>query len=133
MIEGALAASGPAPSAATKTTRVETILDQETLLARIDSDAELLQELIEVFFDDYPRLLTNLRQAITEGNNQALMQTAHTLKGALSEFSARAAWEAALELERLGLCGDFQGAEAACAVLVDAIDDLKHALASLGV
>ena len=50
----------------------------------------------------------------------------------MSNFSAHAAVEAALQLETMGREGDLTGAESACLALEGSIERLKPALAALG-
>jgi len=57
-------------------------------LARIDGDVELLKEVIEIFLEDTPRLLSDLYTAIERNDLVAAERAAHTLKGAAANISA---------------------------------------------
>src|ERR1700742_4141085 len=77
-------------------------VDRELALARVGGDSELLHEIAELFIDEYPRSLIELRDAIAKGDAKAVERTAHGLKGSVSNFGAAAAVEAALTIETLG-------------------------------
>ena len=73
--------------------------DQAAALCRVDGDAELLGELVEVFFTDYPRQLQSLLQAAAGQDYATLRRTAHTLKGGLGYLAAGEAEQMAREIE----------------------------------
>jgi two-component system, sensor histidine kinase and response regulator len=74
-------------------------IDRASLLERVEGDQELLNEIIHLFQENAPRLLTALRNALQNGDMAALERCAHSLKGAASNLSANAAAAAALQLE----------------------------------
>jgi signal transduction histidine kinase/DNA-binding response OmpR family regulator len=59
------------------------VWDRAAALARLDGDESLLNELIEVFFNDYPLLARRLTEALDRGDLASLREPAHTLKGSL--------------------------------------------------
>jgi two-component system, sensor histidine kinase and response regulator len=77
-------------------------IDVAQLLERIDDDRTLLGELVELFRADYPASLSAAEQALEAQNAEALQRIGHSLKGALSNLSARAASAIASDLEVLG-------------------------------
>jgi len=77
----------------------EQIVDVGAFLERVDSDHSLASELIELFLIESPKLIDQARKALADGDCQTLANTAHTLKGALSNFSAQRAVKAASVLE----------------------------------
>jgi len=81
--------------------------DPAAVLKRVDGDRELLEEVANLFFEDTPRLVGELRNAILRGDSQALERSAHTLKGSIGNFGARLALNAAFSLEKMGRNGDF--------------------------
>jgi CheY-like chemotaxis protein len=85
----------------------ELSFDPGAALKRVDGDRELLREIASLFFEDTPRLLAEVRNAIQRGDGKALERSAHTLKGSVGNFGARAAFEAAFSLEQMGRNGDF--------------------------
>ncbi|MEO8495076.1 MAG: Hpt domain-containing protein [Planctomycetota bacterium] len=74
-----------------------------------DSD-ELLLELIEIFFEEYPKLMTGIQSSITSGSPDKLRLSAHTLKGTLRYFGETQAGELAFALEVMGRDKQMEGA-----------------------
>jgi PAS domain S-box-containing protein len=107
------------------------LVDEAEALSRVDGDADLLRELVELFLASCDEQLAALLRAVERNDAQALRLTSHCLKGAVATFGARAAYEAALRLEALGKEGDLSGAADAYAALAEAVGRLKPALARL--
>jgi len=78
------------------------VLNIPELAERLDGDFELFIELSELFFEDSATLLIKIEDSIKNKNSDALRKSAHTLKGAVSNFSAQKAYDAAYELEVAG-------------------------------
>jgi HPt (histidine-containing phosphotransfer) domain-containing protein len=78
------------------------VLDRTVALARVGGDVELLKEIATLFLDEYPRVLTDLHEALEAGDSKKVERAAHGLKGSVSNFGARAVEDAAFELEQLG-------------------------------
>ena len=77
-------------------------VDLPDLLRRVDTDRELLRELLRIFKEEFPCLLQALQEAVVRGDMKGVEVTAHTIKGMLANVSfARAAASAAC-LERMG-------------------------------
>ena len=106
------------------------ILDADAALARLDGDSELFLEIAGLFVEDAPRLETQMREAIEEGDSEKLGFAAHTLKGALTNFCAPSTYEAAKELESLARQGDMIGAGKIFPSLEENLHNLLSALAS---
>jgi HPt (histidine-containing phosphotransfer) domain-containing protein len=107
------------------------VLDLAEMLTHVDGDRQLLKEIVELFLEDCPKQLSDIRQAITQGDSAALMRTAHTLKGSVGNFAAKAAVDLALQLEMMGRQGNLAGAQEACSTLEKEIEHLKLALEAL--
>jgi signal transduction histidine kinase/HPt (histidine-containing phosphotransfer) domain-containing protein len=105
--------------------------DRKAALAVAGGDAELLRELAELFLQEYPKLIANLRAAVQERNATKLDGSAHALKGAVANFGARAAVDAALSLEARGRSGEMAGVEQALASLEQIFESLLVELAAL--
>ena len=99
-------------------------LDQAVALSRVGGDEDLLREVVELFLSDYPNTMEKIRLAVSARDASALEQYAHSLKGSVSTFGAKYAFDAALELERKGRNGDLAGIE-------DGLGQLEHALDAL--
>ncbi|PIZ47468.1 MAG: hypothetical protein COY42_08460 [Armatimonadetes bacterium CG_4_10_14_0_8_um_filter_66_14] len=89
------------------------VFDRAAALDRFAGDEDLLRRVVRAFFDSSPALLSAAQDAVTRGEAEALTTAAHTLKGALGNLSAHAAYEAALQLEQLARSGDLTAAAAA--------------------
>jgi HPt (histidine-containing phosphotransfer) domain-containing protein len=107
------------------------IIDTTEVMDRCGDDRELLAELVGLFLDDVPGLMSDIRQAITEGRASALAHAAHTLKGAVGNFSAQPAFEAARCLEVAGRNGDLEDAPQMLIQLEVELERLEPALRSL--
>ncbi|MGE0679975.1 MAG: response regulator [Candidatus Binatia bacterium] len=123
--------SSPLPSTQTEANHAgapEAVFDQWAVLERVEGDVELLREVVGLFFEEAPELLSAIREAIARRDSMKLEYAAHSLKGTVSNFGARAAREAALRLEVVGRSGDLTYAEPACAELEKEITSLTQAL-----
>lgn len=103
--------------------------DREAVLVLVDGDVGLLRRLICLFLDDSPKRLQEIRDAVRRGDGPALMQVAHSLKGAVGMFGARTAVEALGRLEVIGRDGDVTHAEQTFAIMEAALARLIPALA----
>jgi two-component system sensor histidine kinase/response regulator len=79
------------------------------LLIRVDNDRDLLRELIEIFKEEFPRLLQQLREHIVRGDMKSVENTSHGLKGMLSGLSAMRAAGVAARIEQMGRDGNSSG------------------------
>ena len=103
-------------------------IDQELLLKAFDGDWSFLEEVVEVFLSDYPRLMDELRKASKEKDGDLLMRSAHSLKGMLKNFQADSAAEAAFELEIKGKSEDFDGVQENIEALEDRMTEVDKML-----
>jgi len=106
-----------------------TPVDWEKALQNADGSDELLLELIELFNDERPEMMRQIRAAIDQRDPPALRRTAHNLKGSARIFAAGGAVEAAQRLEDMGAEGDLSGADACWAELGQEVERLTAALA----
>jgi HPt (histidine-containing phosphotransfer) domain-containing protein len=82
-------------------------LDEEVLAGlRELGDAELLAELVEVFFEDVPPRLAALREATESGDAESVERVAHTLKGSCGNMGAWRMAQICAELQDTGASGD---------------------------
>jgi two-component system sensor histidine kinase/response regulator len=109
----------------------EAACSRDVALAQVDGDADLLAEVVDLFLEDHPRLISQIHQAAARGDSYVVQRAAHTLKGSLAIFAARSAVEAALKLEIIGREGNLLDVEKACASLEHEIRRILPALANL--
>ncbi len=107
------------------------VLDEEALLDYVDGDRGLLGQIIDRFLENSPKLLSQVQEAVARQDGQALEVRAHTLKGAVGNFFAPAAWNAALRLETLGRESKLSEARKAYTLLEQEIERLQQTLAAL--
>jgi PAS domain S-box-containing protein len=106
-------------------------IDEAEVLARVGGNRTLLGKMARLFLDIYPRWLTELHAAVIEANASKVGDLAHTLKGSVSHFGARAAVNAALALQNLGRSSNLAGADVAYTALAEALEQLRPALLQL--
>ena len=107
------------------------VLDRNALMERVDGDVDFLQEIAGLFLEDCPKLLADIRSAVTGGDAHGLEHAAHTLKGSISNFGAEPARQAALRLEALGRSGDLKPAPEALSTLEEEVQRFTTALGAL--
>ena len=74
--------------------------DREAALQRVGGDEVLLNELIEVFFEQFPKQSHRLNDAIARNDLAAVRDLAHTLKGSLGYLCASDAAKLAQQIEK---------------------------------
>ena len=133
VLEGLVTAAGDATSPAPALPEPAAgAFDMAAALERVDGDAELLKELAGLFLGECPQWMAEIRQAIDQRDAAKLHQAAHTLKGSVGNFGARAAFEAAQRLETDGREQDWGRAEEHWVTLEEAIGRLEPAFVELG-
>ena len=110
---------------------VDQVLDRKELFHRIDEDFELLQELIELFLEDYPSLMTEIGESLTMMDADRMKKAAHTLKGAVGNFCAQAAFDAAFVLETSAANDDLSNGTQQFARLQAEMEKVTMALGNL--
>ena len=78
------------------------VFDIQTALKTMGEDGELLKEIAALFLESLPENLAEIKRAVTEGDAAGLERAAHSLKGAVGNFGAKRAYEAARRLEFIG-------------------------------
>ena len=64
------------------------VVDFEALLKRVENDTTLLAEMLELYQETSPRLLSEIESGVRAGDAQVVQHAAHSLKGALQNLSA---------------------------------------------
>ncbi len=106
-------------------------IDRVSLLERVEGDQELLAEMIHLFQEDVPHLLAAMRDALKRGDMAVLERSAHSLKGAVSNLSAKATAAAALHLEKDAKNKDAESAKQSLGEVERAVEHLLPALAEI--
>ena len=82
--------------------------------ALFEGDPEFLAEIVNLFLETCPGLLTAVKDGVLRKDAAAVCRAAHTLKGAVANFGAESVVEQAKTLEIMGKDGDLSGADEAC-------------------
>jgi two-component system, sensor histidine kinase and response regulator len=104
------------------------VFDLAAALERVEGDEELLREITQIFLDTVDPMMSDIRQAVLAGDPKQLLSAAHALKGAVSNFNALEATDAAFALEMKGRGNDLEGWEAGLLRLQIAISQLNPVL-----
>jgi CheY-like chemotaxis protein len=100
--------------ASTHSTPVAAVpIDRDSLMERLGGDEQLLIDVIRVFLDDCPARLAAIKAAVDSRDAERIRTSAHALKGAAANLSAKGLFEAAGMLERLGVERRLEPADAA--------------------
>jgi len=99
-------------------------VDLPDLLVRVDNDHDLLCELIEIFKEEFPRVLQSLQQSVVREDIRSVEVTSHALKGMLSGLSVTRAAAIASQLEQMAREGTSSG-------LTDVLTLLEREVANL--
>ena len=79
------------------------IFDAEAFDRRTGGDQALRAELIQMFLEDCPQRVSDMRAALERADLAALVAAAHSLKGAAAYLTASTVRGYAADIERLGL------------------------------
>ena len=104
------------------------IFNQEKALSIADNDADLVRELLGLFFEEKESMLTALSEAIEKQDSPALQLTAHSIKGSLSNLGAQKAAAVAFELEQHGEQGSFDNVSILFVQLIQEISSFEEAV-----
>ncbi|MDQ2800766.1 MAG: response regulator, partial [Armatimonadota bacterium] len=105
--------------------------DREAALSRMDGDIGLLGEIVELFLEEAPRLLSLVHERLSAGDASGVERAAHSLKGASANLCASGLAAAAGTLEARGREGDLARAPEALAGVAAELDLLLPALRTL--
>jgi two-component system sensor histidine kinase/response regulator len=106
-------------------------VDRASLLKAFDQDWEFFSEAVDMFIEDYPAMVEEIRSAITDTDAERLRRQAHALKGMLGNFQATNAVTAAKSLEEMGRDRCLDNAGAAVGRLAAEVERLRAALENL--
>ena len=99
-------------------------------MVRLRGDAGLLKELVDLFLAEHVKIQFSIDDAVARRDAAALQYAAHALKGAVANFLAKDAFQAAQQLEELGRSGDLSEVHQVRARVDETVRQLKAALAT---
>jgi PAS domain S-box-containing protein len=100
-------------------------LNKDVLIKSFKDDHSLFKELVEIFVNDYPQMLTSLRKSLKTTDAKTFSRTAHSLKGMLRNFEAEVAADTAFDLEKKGKQGELDGIDSLAGQLDELAQNLK--------
>ncbi len=106
-------------------------VDRAGALQKLGGNEELLVEIIDLYLDDFPKVMERLSTALAEGDAEGVWKAAHRLKGSVGSLSAQPAFEAARDLETVGREGDLEEAAIVFERLEHELERLAGALTAL--
>jgi len=106
-------------------------IDMHDLLERVEGDKALVLELMQLFREQYPRILAEIRRCVAAGDSAGLHRAAHSFKGACANLGARRAMNSAFVLERMGRDAQLDGVDGYLADLEIEAEQLERTLAEL--
>jgi len=102
--------------------------DKIKLMARLDGDVNLLDDIVGEFVENCPKVIDDMREAAQSGRSDLLERAGHSLKGTVGNFAAKRAFDAALNVEMIGRHGHLERAEEGVELLDREISVLLPAL-----
>jgi two-component system, sensor histidine kinase and response regulator len=75
------------------------IFDRDELMERIGEDEELMEQLIELFLEDYPKRMAEIETGLSENDSERIRKAAHTLKGMSGNLAFHQVYHTAKNLE----------------------------------
>jgi PAS domain S-box-containing protein len=106
-------------------------LNKDVLIKSFKDDHNLFKELVEIFVNDYPQMLTSLRESLKTTDAKTFSRTAHSLKGMLRNFEAEVAADTAFDLEKKGKQGELDGTDQIIDNLAAQLDEVAQNLEQL--
>jgi CheY-like chemotaxis protein len=105
--------SVPMPPPVTEPAAVRAMpIDSQQFMSRLGGDEQLFLDVVQVFLQDCPARLAEIKEAVDRRDAKRIRATAHALKGASANLSASRLFDAAAVLERIGEEGRMEAAEA---------------------
>ncbi len=110
----------------TETTRIESVLNLSEAMTNLDGDAELLQEIMDIFLETAGDQLQDIQNGIQAEDSKQVSVQAHGMKGGASNFCAKNFVRSALELETRAKDGSLDGAQELLDGMKAAFEELKE-------
>ncbi|HIJ83087.1 MAG TPA: Hpt domain-containing protein, partial [Magnetococcales bacterium] len=103
--------------------------DLQHLLATVEGDWQLLEEVMDLYFTDAPEQMQRIRHAIDCGDPMEVREAAHSLKGATGAFGKdNEVFQLSFALEQIGQAGHLDRAEERYQQLDDALKVMERSL-----
>ncbi len=106
-------------------------LDRAALLSSFDDDWGFFKDCVHMFREDYPAMLSAIRETIESGDAPGLRRSAHALKGMVGNFGARGIARTAFVLEEMGRRAELSQGETVCRQLAEEVTELEKTLLTI--
>ncbi|HLG18690.1 MAG TPA: ATP-binding protein [Bdellovibrionota bacterium] len=106
--------------------------DISHLKSVVGGDRALMGEIVQLFLAHSPNMVLAMEQAMEQADRETLARSAHTIKGAIGNFSKGAAYQMAIEVEDAAQKGDLAHVTPIVATLRKELDKMRSALAMYG-
>jgi HPt (histidine-containing phosphotransfer) domain-containing protein len=93
--------------------------------------ADFIDELLQAYYDETLKLLSDLKQALSNQDYETFQRSAHSIKSTSNSFGALEFGIMARELEMMGKEKNLEGAHAKVAALANVYEDVKKAFEEL--
>jgi CheY-like chemotaxis protein len=100
------------------------VIDLVGVLERLEGDRDLFEELAQVFKTECPKMVKEIRHAISTHDASNLEHQAHALKGSSANIGSSAVSQTAYEIEKVARSADMERASALLKVLEIEVDRL---------
>ncbi|NJN65694.1 MAG: response regulator [Chloroflexaceae bacterium] len=101
------------------------VLEQlKTVMGRV----QVFYELVNLYLEDTPELLSSLRQALEAGDIQVLVRSSHSLKSSSAQIGAMRLSRLSERLEALGRAGALEGAAPLIRMATDEFEQVRKVL-----
>jgi signal transduction histidine kinase/DNA-binding response OmpR family regulator len=107
------------------------VMEYAAALDRVGGDFQLLQEVAQLFLEEYPERLEKIRLGLERGSARDVEHEAHTLKGSVANFEAASTVHAALALETLGRSGSLENSAPLYQALTRELERLRPVLEAI--
>lgn len=104
------------------------VLDAVGALARLGGDKELFADMAGFFYEDAPRLYSELREAVQQRNAAGIRMSAHALKGLVAGCGGVRTATAAQKVETAGHESDLRNIDSLADSLGEELERLRQAL-----
>ena len=104
------------------------VVDVAALLTITYGDREVLRQLIEIFLEDAPGQLDEIRAAVARSDRPLLEQRAHSLRGAAASMAGARVAAVASRLEAAARTGDLADVDSDYGLLTVEVALLRDAL-----
>jgi HPt (histidine-containing phosphotransfer) domain-containing protein len=110
----------------TESTTIDSVLNLSEAMTNLDGDAELLEEILEIFLETADEQLQSIQNGILNDDVKHVAVQAHGMKGAASNLCAIKFVDSALKLELKAKDGNLDGAREMLDAMKAAFEDLKE-------